>query len=333
MPDEVEPRHALANKLRSALWGLVAQRTQIGLGRTLSRRSRIAGLTDVNREVTFNLGGQDARRMQHTLIAAATGAGRGRLGERARDRSAPRRPRVDGPRHRGLLNRFRMGPQTAENGYAMDPRALRFLYEALSRIGLNPSLNAADVPDTWLVQYVEGPDRLAPGRVLDLGCGAGRNTRYFASHRWDAVGIDMLGRAIDKARCQAVGAAAKARFLQGDVTRLGDLDIGDGFSLIVDSGCYYGLSGDQREGYAAGVTRVAAPGAVLVMAGFTKIPGIVGGIAEDDLRNRFGHWELRTSAPVPIGDLMRHTRIPFPLKAALRTGRLHVHRFELTKRA
>jgi SAM-dependent methyltransferase len=294
---------------------------------------RNAGLTDVNAQVTFNLGGQDARRMQHTLIAHARPALVAAGLASARDRSALRRPRVDGPRHRGLPNRFRMGPQTAKNGYAMNPRALRLLYEALSRIGLNPSLDAADVPDTWLVQYVEGPDRLEPGRVLDLGCGAGRNTRYFASHGWDAIGIDMLGRAIDKARSQAVGAAAKARFLQGDVTRLGDLDIGDGFGLIVDSGCYYGLSGDQRDGYAAGVTRVVAPGALLVIAGFTRVRGIIAGISGDDLRNRFGGWELRTSAPVPIDDLMRHTRIPFPLKAALQTGRLGIQRFELTKRA
>jgi SAM-dependent methyltransferase len=213
----------------------------------------------------------------------------------------------------------------------MKPGALRFLYETLSSIGLNPSLNAADVPDAWLVQYVEGPRRLEPGRVLDLGCGAGRNTSCFASHGWDAIGIDMLGRAVDQARSQAVGAAANARFLQGDVTRLGDLDIGDSFSLIVDSGCYYGLSGDQRDGYAGGVTRVAGAGALLVMAGFTKIPGIVPGISEDDLQNRFGGWELRVSAEVPIDDLVRHTRIPFPLNAALRTGRVGVQRFELTR--
>jgi SAM-dependent methyltransferase len=213
----------------------------------------------------------------------------------------------------------------------MNPRALRFLYETLSRVGWNPSLKAADVPDTWLVQYVEGPHRLEPGRVLDLGCGAGRNTRYFASHGWDAVGIDMLRNAIDQARSQAVGAPAQARFLQGDVTRLGDLDIGAGFTLIVDSGCYYGLSRDQRDGYAAGVTRVAAPKALLVMAGFTKIPGIIPGISEDDLRHRFPGWELRVSADVPIDDLVRHTRIPFPLKAALRTGRVGIKRFELTR--
>jgi SAM-dependent methyltransferase len=213
----------------------------------------------------------------------------------------------------------------------MNPRALRFLYETLSRVGWNPSLKAADVPDAWLVQYVEGTRRLEPRRVLDLGCGAGRNTRYFASHGWDAVGIDMLRRAIEQARSQAVGAAANARFLQGDVTRLGDLDIGDAFSLIVDSGCYYGLSGDQRDAYAAGVTRVAALDALLVMAGFTKIPGIVPGISEDDLRHRFPGWELRTSAEVPIDDLVRHTRIPLPLKVGLRTGRLGIQRFELTR--
>jgi SAM-dependent methyltransferase len=213
----------------------------------------------------------------------------------------------------------------------MNPRALRVLYETLSRIGLNPSLGAADLPDTWIMPFVEGPQRLEPGRALDLGCGAGRNTRYLVRHGWEAIGIDMLGAAIEKARSQAVETAGKARFLQGDVTRLADLDVGDGFSLIVDSGCYYGLSGDQRDSYAAGVTRVAAPGALLLVAGFTKIPGIIPGISERDLHRRFSSWELQTSAAVPADDLARHTRIPFPLKAALRTGRLEIRRFELTK--
>ncbi|MBV8349210.1 MAG: class I SAM-dependent methyltransferase, partial [Mycolicibacterium sp.] len=182
----------------------------------------------------------------------------------------------------------------------MNARILRLVYEALSWIGLNPALRAADVPDGWLVEHVEGKHRLPPGRALDLGCGAGRNTLYLARHGWDVTGIDMIGRAVEKARSRAVGDAAKARFVQGDVTRLADLDLGGGYSLIVDSGCYYGLADGQRDAYAAGVTRVAAAGALLLMAGFTKIPGVAAGISEDDLHRRFPGWQICASARVPV---------------------------------
>jgi SAM-dependent methyltransferase len=210
----------------------------------------------------------------------------------------------------------------------MNRHVLRLLYEVLSRTGLNPSLAAPDIPDTWVVEHVGGEHRLPPGRALDLGCGGGRNSRYLARHGWDVIGIDMLGPAVEKARSNPVGDAAKARFLQGDVTKLGDLDIGDGYQLIVDSGCYYGLSANQRDAFAAGVTQVAAPGALLLMAGFTKIPGIGIGISEDDLR-RFPAWELRSTGTVPMEEIARHTPIPPPLKLAWRTGRLQIRRFEL----
>jgi SAM-dependent methyltransferase len=207
----------------------------------------------------------------------------------------------------------------------------RVLYEVLSRIGLNPAFNAADVPDTRLIELVEGPNRLTPARALDLGCGTGRNTHYLARSGWEVTGIDMIDRAVDKARSTALGAPASARFLQGDVSRLGDLDIGEGYSLINDSGCYYGLSDEQRNGYAAGVTRVATPDALLLMAGFTKLPGRPG-FDEDDLRRRFTDWELRTSAIVPIEEIERHTRIPMPLRIGLRGSRLRIRRLELTRR-
>jgi SAM-dependent methyltransferase len=205
------------------------------------------------------------------------------------------------------------------------------VYQALSRVGRNPALNAADVPDTRLIELVEGPHRLAPGRALDLGCGAGRNTLYLARRGWDATGIDMIARAIDKSRTRAVGAAANARFIQGDVTHLGALDLGDNYNLIVDSGCYYGLAGEQRDRFAAGVTRVAAPDALLLMAGFTKLPG-GRGIDRDDLSRRFPEWEIRATAPVPVDEILRHTRIPPPMRAWMRRGRLQIRRFELSRR-
>jgi hypothetical protein len=67
------------------------------------------------------------------------------------------------------------------------------------------------------------------------------------------------------------------------------------------------------------------------MAGFTKMPGTGAGIGEDDLRRRFNGWHVRTNVKVPVGEIMRHTRIPFPLKAGLRSGRLEIRRFELAR--
>ncbi|WP_204081119.1 hypothetical protein [Mycobacterium riyadhense] len=60
-------------------------------------------------------------------------------------------------------------------------------------------------------------------------------------------------------------------------------------------------------------------------------PGIVAGICEADLLRRFPSWQLRTGAPVPVGDLQRHTHIPYPIKVGLRTGRLEIRRFELSR--
>jgi hypothetical protein len=84
-------------------------------------------------------------------------------------------------------------------------------------------------------------------------------------------------------------------------------------------------------GFAAGVTRVAAPDALLLMAGFTKMPGRRG-INEDDLRRRFPEGEIRNTAPVPVDEILRHTRIPLPMKALMRRGRLQIRRFELSRR-
>lgn len=213
----------------------------------------------------------------------------------------------------------------------MNRHVVRLLYQALTRVGLNPTLGVPDVPDGWVVEHVEGEHRLPPGRALDLGCGGGRNSLYLARRGWDVVGIDMLGVAVKKARYQAAVIsvdATKARFLQGDVTKLAELDIGDGYQLIVDSGCYYGLSANQRDGFADGVTHVAVPGALLLMAGFTRIPGTGIGISEEDLR-RFPGWELRTAATVPMEEMARYIRIPLPLKLAWRSGRVQIRRFEL----
>jgi len=58
---------------------------------------------------------------------------------------------------------------------------------------------------------------LPPGRVLDLGCGAGGNLIGLAHRGWNATGVDSSSRAIRSARIAADNAQVTARFMQADM--------------------------------------------------------------------------------------------------------------------
>jgi 2-polyprenyl-3-methyl-5-hydroxy-6-metoxy-1,4-benzoquinol methylase len=68
-PDEAGPGQALANKVRHAIWAMETHSGQKRFGRMLPRLLRGAGLSDVQAEVRFPLGGPDPVRLQRTLIA------------------------------------------------------------------------------------------------------------------------------------------------------------------------------------------------------------------------------------------------------------------------
>jgi 2-polyprenyl-3-methyl-5-hydroxy-6-metoxy-1,4-benzoquinol methylase len=67
-PDEAGPAQALANKVRHAIWAVETHSGQKTFGRMLPRLLRGAGLSDVQAEVRFPLGGPDTIRLQRTLI-------------------------------------------------------------------------------------------------------------------------------------------------------------------------------------------------------------------------------------------------------------------------
>src|ERR1700758_4653672 len=116
--------------------------------------------------------------------------------------------------------------------------AFRTLGTVAYKFGLGPQ--PSDVPDHRLEQLVEGPDRLAPGRAIDLGCGTGRNAIYLARHGWDTVGVEIVGYALELARRKAAAQGVPVTFLEGDVTRLADRGgVGADFTLLMDGGCYH----------------------------------------------------------------------------------------------
>jgi SAM-dependent methyltransferase len=204
---------------------------------------------------------------------------------------------------------------------------LKVAGDMVYRSGLGPQ--PSDMPDHRLVELVEGPDRLAPGRALDLGSATGRNSIYLARHGWETIGVEMVGYAVAVAKRRATAEAVPARFVKGDVTRLADLDIGADFNLFMDGGCYHGIPQNRRDAYAESVTGVAAPGARLIMVGFGRVLGW--GMDRDELLPRLPGWRLVDVGRVPGEQMYQYISGPAPLRAALKRGAFHPLRYELER--
>ncbi|WP_232287308.1 class I SAM-dependent methyltransferase [Anaeromyxobacter dehalogenans] len=164
-----------------------------------------------------------------------------------------------------------------------------------------------------LSALVEGLRARPPGRALDLGCGRGAHAVYLASHGWKVTGVDLVPAALAKARQRATDAGVDVQFLDGDVTRLDTLGLSPGYDLLLDAGCFHGLSDPERAAYARGVTALRAPRAAMLLFAFK--PGWRGpaprGASAEDLTSAFGpSWRLVRS------ERARESRLPLPLRNA-----------------
>lgn len=188
---------------------------------------------------------------------------------------------------------------------------MSFRYRLLYRLGITP-WERDEVPQK--VREVAGEwDK--PGRALDLGCGTGRDAVYLAREGWSVTGVDGVPKALDEARRRAAAAKAKVDWVQGDVTRLEDLGLAAGYDLVLDRGCFHGLSDEDREACARGVNALAAPGASLLIYAFA--PGFHGpaprGISGQDIAAHFGpDWELVSSERDAMPDPPAWMRNPDP---------------------
>ena len=101
-------------------------------------------------------------------------------------------------------------------------------------------------PDESLVSYFER--RLVrPGRVLELGCGNGRNAIFLAQQGCEVDAVDFSGEAISWAREHARNAGVSVNFICRSVF---DVDIPKhAYDLVYDCGCFHHLPPHRRPGH------------------------------------------------------------------------------------
>jgi 2-polyprenyl-3-methyl-5-hydroxy-6-metoxy-1,4-benzoquinol methylase len=119
---------------------------------------------------------------------------------------------------------------------------MSFAYRILYWIGFTPWEKMADlaaVADQIAALFArEEAGRQAPfGPALDLGCGSGIWAVKLAQRGWQVTAIDLVPKALRRARERAREAGVELRLVEGDVTKLGQAGVGAGFSSCSISGC------------------------------------------------------------------------------------------------
>lgn len=103
-----------------------------------------------------------------------------------------------------------------------------------------------NAPDENLVSYVE-TGRISAGKVLELGCGPGRNSIYLAEHGFEVDAVDLSKTSLDWAKERADERNLTINFIHQNIF---DFTSEQGkYEFIYDSGCFHHIAPHRRMSY------------------------------------------------------------------------------------
>ena len=189
-------------------------------------------------------------------------------------------------------------------------------YRLAYAFGFHPWEDLAEHPPfaDKLIELVAREETGDPphGPALDIGTGSGVWGVRLAERGWQVTGVDIVERALDRARARVEEAGVEMRLMRADVTALGDAGVGTGYQLLLDTGTFHGLSDPQRVEMARGLSAVAAPGATLILDCFAprRRGPLPRGADRAEVERRFQDWavtdaEPADSDPDPIARIFR----------------------------
>lgn len=118
------------------------------------------------------------------------------------------------------------------------------------------------------------------GKFLEMGCGAGTYSLWFAQRGYDVYGVDIAPTAIAWAKEKAKKHKLKANFRIGSVLDLkGFKD--NFFDFVLDGHCFHCIIGKDRKAFLKSAFRVLKPG------GFFRIHTMCGEVTNDEWKKDF----------------------------------------------
>ncbi|MEH7459965.1 SAM-dependent methyltransferase [Bacillus pseudomycoides] len=122
-------------------------------------------------------------------------------------------------------------------------------------------------PDENLVNYFE-KKLLNSGKVLELGCGPGRNAIYFAEKGCLVDAVDLSQESIQWATERAKEKNVNINFICSNIF---DLQIEEGtYDIVYDSGCFHHIAPHRRMSYINLVKKALKPGGYFAITCFVQ---------------------------------------------------------------
>jgi SAM-dependent methyltransferase len=195
-------------------------------------------------------------------------------------------------------------------------------YRVLYAIGFTPWEHIAGLADVTeqisaLFEREEQGRQPPYGQALDLGCGSGIWSVQLARRGWQVTGVDLVPKALRRARKRARKAGVEVRLVEGDVTRLGTTGVGTGYPFLLDFGLFHDeLTDEQRHAMGREVSAAAAPGATLLMMAWAPRRGgpLWRGASRGDIEAAYPGWTVidEHAFDVSGAPFYRHVKNPGP---------------------
>lgn len=204
-------------------------------------------------------------------------------------------------------------------------------YRLAYAIGFHPWEDLAEHPPfagklLELVAREENGREPPYGTALDLGTGSAVWGVRLAERGWEVTGVDVVEKALHRARERVDEAGVEMRLVHGDATALREAGVGSGFQLVLDTGTFHGLTDAQREAMGREVSAVAAPDATLILDCFAprRRGPLPRGASRADVERAFPGWEVTDvdvadTEPDPLARLFRFDERFYRLRRGGRT--------------
>ncbi len=190
-------------------------------------------------------------------------------------------------------------------------------YRLAYKIGFHPWEDAVDQPPftakiAELFEREESGRGSPYGRALDIGTGSGIWGIELAKRGWQVTGIDIIEKAIERARERVADEGVEMQLVNGDVTDLAAAGVGDGFRLVLDTGTFHDFDTAQQQAMGRGVDAIAAPDAtVLLICWPRRHRPLIRGVEREEIEAAFPGWKITDvepsgfAAPKPLQLILR----------------------------